>query len=484
MKNFIYIYLLSAILLLGSCDDFIDVDPINSVRQDDFWSQKENVEAMVAASYSLLRSTIDENIYWGEIRGDLFIPGSRVNDNQENLMTGFIYLDNSYLRWSNHYRVINNVNLTLDNIKDVKSKDLTFNDSIYNLLRSEALFIRSLCYYQLACTFKDVPMPLNGYASDAQELVIPQTSQQDIFTKIIEDLTEAKNLSVSYFERIDYFKGRITTGAINALLLNVYLSLEDASKAIAIGEEIKSSNLYSIVGAEYWFRIFYPGNSEEGIFELHYDYDLSQLSFHGELLSSGGNHGADNRFLFSDYAMSLYSEFDARGDNKTFISGASSLYKFVGDKDDRVSYREDDANWIYYRYSDVLLMLAEAYIMNGDFALALDNINFLRLRRGLNNLSIDSNETDKALYYQLLLEERARELAGEGKRWFDLVRIGTYENFLYENLLVSNVLNNADAGVKPILENKLRNHDFWYLPIHESELSVNDLLVQNPYYVN
>ena len=486
MKKVIYILLAAIVLISTSCNDWMDIDPQSTVVQDEFWSSKENVEQMVAASYNSLRSTVDESFIWGEIRADLFGPGTRITTDQSNLMEGFIYDNNSLISWSNFYTVINNSNLVLNNIDDVKSKDATFTDSIYNMLKSEAIFIRSLCFYKLACTFKDVPMPLDGYESDNQNLYIEQTSQKAVFQKIVQDLREAKELSVEYFQDESYFKGRATTHAINALLMNVYLSMEDATNAISVGEEIENSLLFGIMAPEYWFYNFFPGNSPESIFELQFDYP-TQYNPYGAIASSIFDisyNGYYRRFIVSEKLIGLFSSEDVRGDLATYHLGTSSLYKYVGAFTDRVTLRDPDANWIYYRMSDVLLMLAEAHIMNGNFQSAVDYIDAIRLRRGLSNLIIDAQtETDKNLYYRILLDERAREFAGEGKRWYDLVRISSYENFLYEDILVSNVIENADAGIRPILENKLTNHNFWYLPIHERELRVNDKLVQNEFYL-
>jgi hypothetical protein len=81
-----------------------------------------------------------------------------------------------------------------------------------------------------------------------------------------------------------------------------------------------------------------------------------------------------------------------------------------------------------------------------------------------------------------ILEERARELAFEGKRWFDLMRMGRRNNYKRKTELINIMVRNVPSTQKRILQTKLTNPLSWYLPIHKDELERNKVLVQNPYY--
>src|SRR5690606_33709025 len=88
------------------------------------------------------------------------------------------------------------------------------------------------------------------------------------------------------------------------------------------------------------------------------------------------------------------------------------------------------SNIIKYRYADVLLLKAEALIMgSGDLAAAADIIDRIRHRAGLNKLPANIRG-DKEVMLNALLKERRLELAFEGQRWFDLVRLNKVEEVM------------------------------------------------------
>jgi hypothetical protein len=141
---------------------------------------------------------------------------------------------------------------------------------------------------------------------------------------------------------------------------------------------------------------------------------------------------------------------------------------------------QNAANWIVYRYADVLLMKAEALSQLGRYNEALEIINDdIRYRAGMPSISIPNTTTS---FEDAILDERARELAFEGKRWFDLLRMGRRNNFARSDKLVEMIIQNVPSTQKRILGSKLTNPQGWYMPIHKDELERNVNLVQNPYY--
>ena len=80
------------------------------------------------------------------------------------------------------------------------------------------------------------------------------------------------------------------------------------------------------------------------------------------------------------------------------------------------------------------------------------------------------------------MEERSKEFAFEGKRWFDVLRFAKRNNFENKNLIIQMILEGADAKQKPILRSRILDTMSYYLPIPESELKANPKLVQNSFY--
>lgn len=152
------------------------------------------------------------------------------------------------------------------------------------------------------------------------------------------------------------------------------------------------------------------------------------------------------------------------------------------------SYRTSssfDANWIIYRLTDVMLMKAEAlsYLST---ATPEDNLEAFKLAKHI-NLRWLTSQSDSLQYVnfdtkekvaQLVLNERARELAFEGKRWFDLVRVALRDKKTDNILFVADKVEGASNAVRK----KLNSINTLFFPIAESELNVNEYLKQNPAY--
>jgi hypothetical protein len=125
---------------------------------------------------------------------------------------------------------------------------------------------------------------------------------------------------------------------------------------------------------------------------------------------------------------------------------------------------------IKFRYADVLLLKAEALIMTGDLNGAAAIINQTRNRAGLGNLPSSATSGKDALL-NAYLKERRLELALEGQRWFDLVRLDKVEEVL--NQL-------KDEGRPPLVYQYDGNS--YRLPIPQAVMDQNPNLIQNPGY--
>jgi hypothetical protein len=82
----------------------------------------------------------------------------------------------------------------------------------------------------------------------------------------------------------------------------------------------------------------------------------------------------------------------------------------------------------------------------------------------------------------IILDERGREFFAEGKRWFDLVRFASRNNFANPSLLIERVVGSFDGAAQQIMRPRISNPESWYLPLNTEALSSNPNLVQNPYY--
>ena len=257
--------------------------------------------------------------------------------------------------------------------------------------------------------------------------------------------------------------------------------------------------------------MFNPGNSNESIFELQWNYEEEQTNTLPKIF--------DDVDVDANYCISLaltqefgdeYTEtlVDLKEAVRTMYGGyyvsdptayesatVSYVWKYLGSQtlSDKRTVSYYDPNYIIYRVADVMLMKAEALILRShgenddDKAAAMALINQIRTR---SNLEIEYEATpvgvaslDEASMLELVLYERTLELVGEGKAWYDFLRFGRRNNNEYKELfLVNNVLKyNTQAG-ESWLRTVLNNDNALFLPISQTEIEANDLLIQNPYY--
>ena len=131
-------------------------------------------------------------------------------------------------------------------------------------------------------------------------------------------------------------------------------------------------------------------------------------------------------------------------------------------------------NWRIIRYADVLLMLAEALNEDGMTTMAANYVNMVRERpgSGLAPISTMLSQTDMR---QAIIDERAMELAGEGHRFFDLVRWGLADDYLGATSLHGAHPKSLSGGVF-----EAGKHELIWIP--NSEIDSNPKLNQNPNY--
>lgn len=218
-----------------------------------------------------------------------------------------------------------------------------------------------------------------------------------------------------------------------------------------------------------------------------------------------------------DDAAVAYSKTDLRCfENIQKVSGSSSsavynIVKFnvtkittdgaddVGASSTNINYQNwrsssNDANYMVYRMSDILLMKAEAIACLQQYILHADdeelNAEGFKVAKAVfarsnpmieasDDLKLDSYNSSQALE-EFVMRERQREFFAEGKRWFDLVRYALRQGNTSKmlNLLVVKYSTNASA-----IKAKLGTINSLFNPVYNDEIKVNTALVQNPAWV-
>lgn len=488
MKTKLKYTLITLLLLVQfSCNEYLERLPNDGLIREEYWKTGEDVESVLMGAYENFASMDRKLFVFGEIRADMVTGDSNQPRNEELISEGNIYPDNSLSNWQDFYEIINFCNEVITNAPKVMEIDETFSEFEMQGLVSEAYFLRSLSYFYLVRLYKEVPFIDEPSESDDVDFFVGKSTEDEVLNQIVKDL-EANRLYApnNSFSTIEKNKGRASKAAYDALLADIALWQYNYNAVIEYVERIENSESFLLLPGGRWFEIFYPGNTFEGIFEFQFDDNKNQRNDLYALTSY-----TNNQYDPSQNALELFSfEYATeliRGENasiRKYGEGDFIIWKFIGQSPDgrtfRSSSERNSCNWIVYRFADVLLMKAEALSQLGNYNEALDIINRIRARANVPALSLANNPSS---FEDAILEERARELAFEGKRWFDLLRMGRRNNFARKAKLIEIIVSNVPSTQKRILAVKLTNPEGWYLPIYEDEIERNMNLIQNPYYV-
>lgn len=483
-RNHSYIQLTIVILLLtivlSSCKDWLSIAPENDLIKEKFWSKTEDVNGSLAATYNAFRDAALESFIWGELRADLATFGGSSFGSYASIAASDINPNNGVINWRNYYKAINLANTLMYYDKDVYEKDETFTLKMKNGVDAEALFIRSLSYFYLVRIWKDVPLVIEPSISDTSELFLPKTPEKVIIKQIIKDLLIAKDLAYRTEFRGDaahpkYFNGRANKYSIMALLADVYLWDQQYQKCIDYCDSISNTGLYDLETYSTWFNLYNPGNSPvESIFEIQFDDNLDDQEnpIYYNLIPVAGQA----QLTLTKNVTTLLNKDDLRN-----CIPNNPLWKYRGiDLNSSVARSQNsrDANMIYYRYADILLMKAEALTELDRFAEANSYVRLTLERAGMTHTDI----TVKKDLRKAVLDERAREFLIEGKRWFDLLRAAKRNNFENKQIIIDMILSGADIKKQAVLRTKVFDTMSYYLPIPEHEIIYNQNLKQNPFY--
>jgi len=510
MKKILILFSILLVFCTLGCKDWLDIKPESETVLEDYWQTESQATSVLAGCYrGLIRDdAIARMMVWGELRSDNIVMGNSIAGDMYRILTVNITPTNSYADWSKFYEVINYCNTFLHYAPSVVNKDQNFTETKLHTLEAEAYALRALSYFYLVRAFRDVPLTTEPSISDDQVYDIPKSSDSVVIKQIIKDLQYARLYAKTDYENALYDKGRITLRAVNSILADVYLLDQQYDNCISMCNEILNDNtLKMVTGANLLTDVFYTGNSTESIFELQFDKDVQYnnlvKNMYGVEGARTGNwsyayylgpNGTSSPF---NYLPSTLNESANDLREKNFFGTATNgdgycIYKYalikcIENTDETVTpiYRTTSTtpNWIVYRLPDIILMKAEALVQldrdDNDLKEALNLVNMTYMR---SNLTADSlkfeNYPDKNSMSELVLRERQRELLFEGKRWFDLMRVVRRSNDATSILkYISPKLTGDNMQVK-----KMSVIDGLYMPILQSQIDINPLLIQNPFY--
>lgn len=548
---------LSALLMgltVSSCNDYLTLMPLNEIVMENFWTNKDDVESVLLGAYASLESKdcVVRMSIWGEMRSDNITAGKSPDDDILQILRDNILATNQWTKYKCFYEAINNANTVLYFAPGVNEIDPNYTRGQYEADRAEAIAIRSLCYWYLIRAYKDVPYTTEPSIDDTKDFFVGQTPFDSILNCLIRDLEGIKDKTKEKYLKDLENTSRFTRTAVYSMLADMYLEKGEWDKCIECCEvvnEIKMDeykdlldeegnactvtlfNNYPLFKEDYqsmkgtvvgnaYNEIFGKGNTFEVIFELPFDNKKKNPlvdDYYSKKELNGGKLKATNEACKDAYTqlydVRFYENIRGGSDEGYIVkyayqevaadlSGGSAISTTNSQGEFSASGRESTSpNWIIYRYSDVLLMEAEAKIMkakdlggndslpaavvtlfNEAFQL-IDAVNQRALGgyAGADRLDFTSYNSNADDMEVLVLDERRRELMFEGKRWFDLARKSRRDGntkYLWEKIEPK-----FDSNSRSAVRIKMTDPDAVYFPFNRDEIKINTKLKQNPVYV-
>jgi hypothetical protein len=443
------IFLFLFLVFTFSCEDYLEVDPpINQIPYEMVFEDEQTANSAVTTLYSKLR---DEVLLTGNLMGLSVLMGLYADELNYHTPTNegiYHFYNHSILSsdttvksvWNNSYKIIYMCNSALEGL-ELSS----LNESVKNKLKGELLFMRSILFFYLTNLFNDIPYVIS--TDYIQNQSIGKTTSLEVYQNIVDDLVLAKSLLGETYESTERI--RANKYVVSAFLARVYLYSKRWNEA-----EMESSFL---IQASHLFHL------EADISKVFLKENPSTI-FQLKSKNPGDNTNEGRSFALLAAPPSLFSLHSSIVNG--FEAGDLRKEHWVKEVSDGVQvwfapfkYKQNENTGVSQEYS-ILFRLEEQYLIRaearlnlGSLSSSVDDLNLIRTRVGLAELSdLNFNELQEAI-----MQERKSEFFTEhGHRWFDLKRKG----------LATEVL----TAIKP---NWQDFHQFLPIPIEEILLNPN-----------
>lgn len=504
--NKLYILGIAVLMLMGCSDDFFTEKAGDRITPEQHY--KTFVDAMVSMQGAImpLQDIMPRQILVDGLRSDLMDVTANADAYLRQINEHIYSPDNPYTNPADFYKVIININEVLANIHKVYERDREFDDFFLKYSTGALIGMRSWTYLTLARIYGKV-----AYIDD-NLTTLPSDLTRNVMTKAVLIDTLINQITPYIHTDLQLAEWRVENYMnTKALLGELYLEKNDYANAVTYlkmaCESYGNSNTMLKVEAAYqnfgWSNIFLNAQTQ-------YNENLSVIPFsltddQYNLLATWLGYNRDfvvqpTRTLVDSFlaqkplagnpgdlyrGKSYTFNIDTLGqiNDSTFIT-QPYITKYEIDKNEPAS-----SDIILSRAADLHLMLAEALNRLGDansqkYALILMNQGWkqeasrpaaytrwsanlgIRGRVYLTPRVVDLNMPvfeSQRIVEDLIMAERAMELAYEGKRWFDLVRVAERRG---DPAYLADKVAEKFKGTPmyDVVRNRLMDPANWYLP--------------------
>ncbi|HTL93987.1 MAG TPA: RagB/SusD family nutrient uptake outer membrane protein [Gemmatimonadaceae bacterium] len=410
-------FFLAAALITAAaaCNNPLDVKPAGSIPESSAITDAVGARAALFGAYGGLQSLS----YYGE-DFPIFLDLSADNSEHTGTLTSFGDADLNELRadnetiagiWIAIYDDINRANEIIAKVPQVPDLDP---DEMHEII-GEAYFLRALNYHNLVKLFGGVPLRLTPATSINDPTGSTRASVADTYTQILKDLDSAQTFISNPNQTT-----QASLGAVMALRARVLLYEGDYPGALTAAKAVEDLGQYSL--APNFSDLFAEDGSPtpEDIFRIIFTaQQFNNLSFY--YLFDGRYEVAPTTDLMHDFDPSFDPSADVADYDPVDTRGQWSI-SIEDDTQEGTKFRSVQGTEFPHviRFGEVLLIRAEAEARVGSLDTARVKVNEIRARAGLAPIG-SLAQTDMI---NTIIDERRKELAFEGDRWPDLVRLG------------------------------------------------------------
>lgn len=452
-----------------SCSsDFTEVAPVGVLESTTFFNSERNTEEALIGLYDLIQ--FNNNVAFHSAFFIKVLPGDEANagggnaTDQKQLQEIDDYtnisISNPSLEavWNKEYKTIALANTIIENVEAGSLSNKTF-------AIAEAKFMRAWCYFELTTMWGDVPLRLeNPTTISAEAFAKSKSSRAEIYAQIEADLAVAidglpdktavknnfrvsKGAAQALLGKVLVFQGKtlVAIPYLKAVIDNPAHGLEsDVSKVWLKDTEFGKESLFEVgfitTKGYDWGNQTIGGRNESNIF-------IQLMGARGDGYFDLTGTGLSNGWGFNLPTAKILNAFDTAGDVKrkaaTVMSEAElnafggsltgTPWDYEGGIRTKYAARASETssggvaalnygtNLRLFRFAEVLLLAAEAYNKEGQDDKARIELNKIRNRVGLADVSPSLTGTN---LFNAIVNEKFLELAFEGQRFWDLVRWG------------------------------------------------------------
>ncbi|WP_282160915.1 RagB/SusD family nutrient uptake outer membrane protein [Ulvibacterium marinum] len=445
------------LILLTACTDYLDTELEGQFTTDTFFQTQDHALSAVNATYQIAAFNSTNNNLWvfGDLASDDTVKGGFDGDQSDiTLVNDFVVNpDNGPINgiWQHYYEGITRANNVIYHVPNI-DMDIDLRARIIG----EAKFLRAYFYFHLSNIFGNIPLKtIPAFTPD--ELNVPLSLVENIYAQIEQDLVEAATTLPATYESVDL--GRATKGAALGLLAKAYLFQEKWQLAVDTATQTESLG-YSLTSLYRDNFKVETENNQESVFEIQHL--TGQIPAAGTYLNQWFSPSLITGYFFNAPTQNFIDEFevtqegvvDPRLDYSVGREGniwvnnqafdplwSPTTYlskKHVQDPGEN-PIGDGDLNYTFMRFSEILLIKAEALNELGSTAQALVPLNLVRKRARESylfdatlvgfgtipaNLLPEVSSTNASVVRDAIRHERRVELGLEFHRYFDIVRYG------------------------------------------------------------